>query len=215
MSKRRIVESFAPTSGRVLGIITLVIGLAVIVDIIVEWRSLEGLTAGAVVIALGAVVWSSMVRPSVVAYEEILVLRNFIRDIWIPWRLVKNAEVKPVLTINTTDGQAFRSVALGATGADRRAMWKARARAAEADRGVASSAGPLGGRSTSPAGPPGPAAAPHESSAMRAATRVEVMAEKYADSAPEGDQIVRTWAWPEIAVFCVAVVIATLSAVLF
>lgn len=211
MSKRRVVESFAPTGGRVLGIITLLIGLAVIVDIIVEWRSLEGLTAAAVVIALAALVWASMVRPSVVAYEEILVVRNFIRDVWIPWRLVQSTEVKPVLTINTTDGQAFRSVAVGATGADRRALWKAKARAMDGSSGNSAPGGPTAGVSTSSAGP---AAPENVSSALRAAHRIEVMAEKYAGSAPEGGQVVRTWAWPEIAAFCVAAVIAALTVAL-
>lgn len=207
MSKRRIVESFAPTGGRVLGIITLVIGLAVIVDIIVEWRSLEGLTAAGVVFALGALVWSSMVRPAVVAYEEILVLRNFVRDVWIPWRVVDNAEVRPVLTINTTDGKAYRSVAVGATGADRRAMWKARARSTD---GTTPASVP-GSSDRRGAGPP---PIENASSALRAAHRVEVMAEKYADTAPEGDQVEQTWVWPPIAVFFGGVVIATVAGLL-
>lgn len=35
----RVIESFAPTTGRVLGVITLVIGAVILVDIIVEWRT--------------------------------------------------------------------------------------------------------------------------------------------------------------------------------
>jgi hypothetical protein len=192
MAKRRqVIESFAPLGGRILGGLTLVIALLVIIDIIAQWRTLDGLTAGGIVVALSALVWVSMVRPAVMAYEEALVIRNLIRDVRIPWALVQSAEIKPILVVNTEQG-AYKSVAVAVTRADRKAMWRAKEDAGRRRDAAATGA------------PPTPASriAEHQAKtapAMHAAHRIDVMAKKYAETS-QGD-VTKTWAWAEIAVF--------------
>lgn len=205
MTKRRqVIESFAPLGGRILGGLTLAIALLVIIDIIAQWRTLDGLTAGGIVLALSALVWIAMIRPAVVAYEEALVIRNLIRDVRIPWALVQSAEIRPILVVNTEQG-AYKSVAVAVTRADRKAMWRAKEDAGRR-------------RDTASAGaPPTPAAraAEHQAKtapAMHAAHRIDVMAKKYAENST-GD-VTKTWAWPEIAVFGVGVLVALVGYVL-
>jgi hypothetical protein len=201
MTKRRkVVESFAPTGGRILGVITLVIALLVLVDIVVQWRTMDGLTAGGVVVALGALVWISMIRPAVVAYEEVLVMRNLIRDVWIPWALVKNTEIRPILIVHTEQG-SYRSVAVAVTRADRRAMWRSKEDAAKLRD--------MGGSAPTPSSRAAEQTA-RLSPAMHASHRIEVMAKKYGESAPGGD-VRKTWAWPEIAVFGAGVLAAVIG----
>lgn len=189
-----------------LGIITLVIGLLVIVDIVIEWRSLDGLTVGAVVVALGALVWLAMIRPSVVAYEEVLVIRNILRDTWIPWRLVTRTELSPVLVVHTDD-RAYRSVAVGITAADRRAMYRNRRDATRQRAALDAEAG-------RPQAMPGGTPQARRSPAEHIAHRIEVMAGKYADNAPERTAVERTWALPELGVFAVAVAVAVVTSLL-
>lgn len=201
MSKRRVVESFAPVGGRVLGVITLVIALVVIVDIVLQWRTFDGLTAGGVVLALSALVWISMIRPAVVAYEDVLVMRNLIRDVWIPWSLVKGTEIRPILIVHTEQGD-FRSVAVAVTRADRRAMWRSKEDAAKLRSmggGVAPTPASRAAEQTARTAP-----------AMHASHRIEVMAKKYAENTA-GGEITKTWAWPEIAVFGVGVLAAVIG----
>lgn len=200
--RRRVVESFAPIGGRILGVITLVIALIVIVDIVLQWRTSDGLTAGGVVLALSALVWISMIRPAVVAYEEVLVVRNLIRDVLIPWSLVKSTEIRPILIIHTEDGGTYRSVAVAVTRADRRAMWRSKEDAAKL-RNMGGGVAPT----------PSSRAAEHTarlSPAMHASHRIEVMSKKYGESAP-GGEVTKRWAWPEIAVFGVGVLAALIG----
>lgn len=189
-----------------LGIITLLIGLLVLVDIVIEWRSLDGLTVAAVVVALGALVWLAMIRPSVVAYEEVLVIRNILRDTWIPWRLVTGTELSPVLVVHTED-RAYRSVAVGITAADRRAMYRNRRDALRERSAMDAEAG----RSQAMPGGTRPV---RRSPAEHIAHRIEVMANKYADNAPERTEVERTWAWPELLVFAVATAVAVVTSLL-
>ncbi|GAB3421336.1 hypothetical protein [Flindersiella endophytica] len=205
MTKRRqVIESFAPLGGRILGGLTLVVALLVIIDIIAQWRTLDGLTAGGIVVALSALVWIAMIRPAVVAYEEALVIRNLVRDVRIPWARVQSAEIRPILIVNTEQG-AYKSVAVAVTRADRRAMWRSKEDAAKRRDAAAAGA------------PPTPAArvAEHQSKtapAMHAVHRIDVMAKKYAETS-QGD-VSKTWAWPEIAVFGAGVLLALVGYIL-
>lgn len=199
MTKRRqVIESFAPLGGRILGGLTLVVALLVIVDIIAQWRTLDGLTAAGVVIALSSLVWISMIRPAVVAYEEALVIKNLLRDVRIPWARIESAEIRPILIVNTEQG-AYKSVAVAVTRADRRAMWRSKEDAARSRDAAAA------GKPATPAS----RVAEHQAKtapAMHAAHRIDVMAKKYAETS-QGD-VTKTWAWIEIAVFGAGLLIA-------
>jgi hypothetical protein len=192
----KAVESFAPVGGRVLGIATLAIGALIVVDILLEWRTADGFTAAATVVAVCAFVWLGLVRPSVVAYDDVLVLRNVLCDHVVPWHLVTGASISPMLTVETPD-RAYRSSAVGITARDRRALRKAHRNAAEAAVNRA-------GQPTTASGTPLSEAPPGE----YAVARIESLARKYADNSRDRTTVERRWHWREFAVIGVAVVVA-------
>lgn len=200
---RTVIERFAPIGGRVLGYLTLAIGVLILVDIVVEWRTLSGLSTAGIVVAVCALVWLSLCRPAVVAFERELVLRNILSDIRIPWHLVESVQVSPVLTLPVGD-RTYRSSAVGVTGADRRAMRKSRRNAVEA----AMSGRPAGGETP---GQPDASALSGLSPANYAIRRLEMLANKYADASRGTTEVVRQWRWPEFAVVGAGVVLAVVA----
>lgn len=200
VDRGKIIESFAPTGGRVLGIIVLVIGLVAIGDIVIEWRTEEGLTAALVVIGLGALVWMSMVRPAVALYDTVLVMRNFARDAQIPWHMIEEVDTKPVLTV-VAGGKKYRSVAIAATGADRRAEMKAMQRAQR------------GGAFNMSSG----TAAPKEPTVRQSAhtvERIQTVSKQNAEKSEIHGAVVYRWAVIELVVLGVAVLGVVITSLL-
>ena len=195
--RSKAVETFAPTAGRVLGVITLAIGALILVNIVVEWRTWQGLSAAAVVVAVGTFIWLGLVRPSAVAFEDALVLRNMLRDTRIPWHLVESASVAPVLTV-IAGGQPYRSSAIAVTGADRRSMRRSRRNAAAAARS---------GQPANPGNAPLADRAPSEYTVHR----IDTLSRKYADASKGSTEVERHWRWPEFAVIAAAILVAVVT----
>jgi hypothetical protein len=202
----KVVESFAPTGGRVLGAIALLIGAVMVADVVIELRTLEGLRIAAITVAVGAVIWAGLVRPSVVAYEHTLVLKNFVRDKLIPWHLVTGAEVSPALTVYTGD-ERHRSVAVVAGGPDRRALRRAARQGGNASWGGVSVE--PGTHEVPSPNPKTPARPP----AQHTAHRIETMAEQFREKSTGQQAVQERWAVVEIAVFVVATVVAIVAIV--
>lgn len=204
-NSKKVVERFAPAGGRILGLITIVIGILIVGDIIVEWRTWAGVSAAAVVVAVCTLVWVGLVRPAVVAYEEALVLRNILSDVRIPWHLVESATVAPVLTISVGD-KVYRSSAVGVTGADRRAMRRSKRDSVESVmRGRSPGSddeGPAPKGAARLAGMPPSAYTTH---------RIETLAEKYAEGSRVSTEVERRWRWPEFTVVVAAILLAFLA----
>jgi hypothetical protein len=199
----RVIESFAPTTGRVLGVITLVIGAVILVDIIVEWRTWPGLTTAAVVLAVSAFVWLALVRPSVVAYPDVMVIRNILSDVHVPWHLVESVAIAPVLTV-VAGGRSYRSSAIAVSGSDRRALRRAqRASVEAATQRIPTSAAELVNRPTTPAdlGP-----------SQYVVTRLTMLAEKHAEDSKHVTEVQRHWRWPEFVFIAVMVALAIVAA---
>jgi hypothetical protein len=193
----KVVERFAPTAGRVLGLITLAIGALILVDVLIEWRTSEGLATVAATLAVCTFVWLGLVRPSVVAHEDALVFHNILRDTRIPWHLVESAEIAPVLTVRA-GGQEYRSSAVALTGADRRSMRRSRR-----DRVEAAQRGDQGGLPPSKLAP-GTDLTPADYTIRR----IESMAGSYAEASKGSPAVERIWRWPEFAVIAVTLVLA-------
>ena len=208
--RSKVVESFAPTAGRVLGILTMAIGALILVDILIEWRTWSGFTTAAVVVAVTTFVWLGLVRPCVVAYEDCLVLRNMLRDVRIPWKLVESVEIAPVLRV-VAGGRAYRSSAVALTGADRRAVRRSQRgrrgeRPEDAIHGISAGGGDVAqpGRDLSPSD--------------YTISRIETMAGKYAEDASQSAsgpaEVEYVWRWTEFVLVGVAIVIAVVASLL-
>ncbi|HEY8454128.1 MAG TPA: hypothetical protein VIL34_00890 [Actinopolymorphaceae bacterium] len=211
-AKATKIEAFAPTGGRVLGFLTLAIGAFIIADIVIEWRTWDGFMAALIVLAVCVLVWLALIRPSVVAYEEALVLRNVLSDTWLPWHMVESVSMAPVLGV-TAGGREYRSAAVAITGADRRAMRRSRREARKAaERAMHNAPAPM----TAPT--------PEIAPADYTLRRLEALAKKYGsekpaetDSGPDDGskpalrEIERRWRWPEFAVLGAVIVLAAVA----
>lgn len=123
------VQRFKPTTGVVAGYLGLAVMAAIVVGVVVEYRTLVGLRVALAAMFLAVVVWSTQLRPRAVAYPTVLELRNSLRDYWVPYTLID--EVTVAQTLSVWVGER-RYVCIG-IGASVRADLKARQReAAEA-----------------------------------------------------------------------------------
>jgi len=106
------VERFLPTSGRVVGVVALVLVAAVILAGIFDHDEDFPVTMIAGAVVFGALVWSSMLRPRVWATESDLVLRNMLDTVWIPLAAIESVVVRQVLAVAAGDSR-YVSPAIG------------------------------------------------------------------------------------------------------
>lgn len=107
-----VVERFSPTSGRITGIIVLVMVAAIPLADVFD-RSF-GFAAPVVAGALtvGVLAWAAMLRPRVWVTRQHLVLRNMFETISVPLAAIEEIAVRQVLTVQAGDDRHV-SPALG------------------------------------------------------------------------------------------------------
>lgn len=116
------VERFRPTSGQVVGHLTLAVIGILVVNIAVNERTVTGLRAATGMLFFGAVVWTMLLRPRVTAYADALHMHNSVRDVVIPYVAVEDVTLGRVLSVwagerryvCTGIGAPARTVARGA-----------------------------------------------------------------------------------------------------
>lgn len=106
------VERFQPTSGRVMGVIALVIAVAVVVIGIVDRNHGYPMSVVLGAVVFGILVWAAMIRPRVWATEEHLVMRNMLHTARIPLAAIEQVAVRQVLAVSAGE-QRFVSPAIG------------------------------------------------------------------------------------------------------
>jgi len=119
-----VVEKFASTGGRALGYVSAILLVVLAVGLLAsDAGSSYQLVLGCVAAVLMA--WVTLIRPEAVAHADGLVLRNMVRDVFIPWGQVRRCKVTQTLQV-ATDDELFHG--LGVTRSARSVM--------RADRGV-------------------------------------------------------------------------------
>lgn len=117
-----MLERFAPTSGRWLGVATLAL-LAAVAGFVLAGGQIAArldLLIGLATVAL--VCWVVLVRPTVHAREDHLLLRNLVRDTEVPWHLVEHVRAAQTLQV-TVGHRVHHGVAVGRSArADMRAQ---------------------------------------------------------------------------------------------
>lgn len=97
-----VVESFAPLSGRVLGYLAVAAGLLLVVgSLLSDPAANRGLIFFGV--AMGLVAWVVLIRPLVVAHQNGVLLRNMVRDTFVPWGCVERTRVLQTLHVVTPE----------------------------------------------------------------------------------------------------------------
>jgi hypothetical protein len=118
------IETFATPAGRYLGYI--VVGAAAVLCVL--GLNSQGTDAFGLVgfcIAFAALAWVSLIRPRVTAHQNGLLLRNMLRDTFLPWAMIKSCRAAQTLQIGTRD-KIYHG--LGLTKSARQASREARQR---------------------------------------------------------------------------------------
>ena len=100
-SRGRLVEKFASTAGRALGVVALIGVVLVLADVATSGRSLTSALVAALAVFVAVVCWMALVRPGVAAYERVLLVRNMASDWEVPWHAIDGAEARQTLRIYT------------------------------------------------------------------------------------------------------------------
>lgn len=111
-------ETFGPTSGRVVGVLGLLVGLALVVVGLVASPVVWGLAAAGVLLA--ALAWTAMLRPLAGIDGDVLVLRGMLDTVRIPLAAIEEVSVRQVLAVRAGD-KRYTSPAVGRT---RRQMFR-------------------------------------------------------------------------------------------
>ena len=106
-----VVERFRPTSGRVTGVLALLVVAAVLVIAVVDPDAFPGpvIAAAAVV---GVLVWAAMLRPCAWATERSLVLRGMLDTVSLPLASIEDVAVRQVLAVRAGE-RRYVSSAVG------------------------------------------------------------------------------------------------------
>jgi hypothetical protein len=105
------VEHFAPTGGRVTGILGLVVSAGFVVVWLVDRDNVPA-PVGVGALVVGVLMWASLLRPRVSVSSETLYLRNMLETIHIPLAAVDELVVRQVLAVRVGD-KRFVSPAVG------------------------------------------------------------------------------------------------------
>jgi hypothetical protein len=104
------VQRFSATSGRVVGILAIVLAVAVAVAILADTDpSYAGL---AITVFVGALAWAALVRPRVELHASRLVLHNMVTTVTLPLAAVEAVVVRQVLVVLAGE-RRYTSAAVG------------------------------------------------------------------------------------------------------
>ncbi len=102
-SSARLLERFAPSGLRVLGLAGLV-ALGVLIGLLLAGGDVrKSIDVLVVLVTVALFCWVALVRPAVHAYEDHLLLRNLLRDIEVPWHLIDSVRVSQTLRVEAGD----------------------------------------------------------------------------------------------------------------
>lgn len=95
-------ESFATPSGRYLGYI--VVGAAVVLCLLgLKSQGTGALGMISICVAFALLAWVALIRPRVSAHQNGLLLRNMLRDTFVPWASIRSCRAAQTLQVGTRD----------------------------------------------------------------------------------------------------------------
>lgn len=98
-------EQYLSSSNRITGVLVMLVGLAGLIDIVLEWRTLGGLLVAALIGILIVVTYAGLVRPSVTLRPDGMLIRNHLRDHHVPWHRITDVDVADILRVETDRGR--------------------------------------------------------------------------------------------------------------
>ena len=98
-----VVENFRPTSGRITGVIALVLVAAVVAIGVLDREQGYPPTVVWAALVVGVLVWSAMLRPRMWATTSDLVMRNMLSTVSIPLAAIEQVLVRQVVAVRAGD----------------------------------------------------------------------------------------------------------------
>jgi hypothetical protein len=103
-------ERFSGTSGRLIGWVGVATALAIVGTAIAGGNPVGDRKAVYFAVALAAVSWVVLIRPSVSSSADGVLLRNMLRDAFVPWSRIERCRVVQTVQIVTEDGRHFHGL---------------------------------------------------------------------------------------------------------
>lgn len=121
------VEWFRPTSGRILGVVGLVVAGGVLALAVRYHAEESSLPLGLGSVCAGVLIWAAMLRPRVGVSSSTLILRNMLETISLPVAAVEELAIRQVLAVRVGDrryvspaiGKSWRTLARSSVGRGR------------------------------------------------------------------------------------------------
>ncbi len=118
------IETFATPAGRYLGYI--VVGAAVVLCVLgLNSQGTDAFGLMGFSLAFASLAWVALIRPRVTAHQQGLLLRNMLRDTFVPWAMIRTCRAAQTLQVGTRD-KIYHG--LGLTKSARQASREARQR---------------------------------------------------------------------------------------
>ncbi len=103
MPRGNQIEKFEPTIGRWFGWVSVVVAVLLAVDVVRDGIGGEDAAGLAALLFAATVIYMVMVRPRVVAYENVLTVKNIISDTDVPWSRIESVTRRQTLCIKTDE----------------------------------------------------------------------------------------------------------------
>ncbi|MEV8633289.1 PH domain-containing protein [Streptosporangium sp. NPDC051023] len=116
-------QVFRSRAAQVLGWIWMAFAAFNAVDLVVRYNGPSSMVAAAVLAVLTALVFVTCLRPAVVLAEDGVLVRNPLRNTFVPWRLVDEVTVSHSITI-TSGGRSVRCWTPQTSGRERMAAMR-------------------------------------------------------------------------------------------
>ena len=179
---------YRPVVSRVAAVGYAVFALWWAVDDVLTGDTRRVTLVGPILVAVGAVLWGMFWRPAVVVDDDGVELRNVVRDVHVPWRLLEALDTRYALTLHVGH-RRYRSWAAGAPGRP----------APLSHTGAA--------RDHAPSGRDGPVRSSRSLGADSGAAAFMVeqrWQQRRAEPSAEEERVTSRWAWPWPALAAVA-----------
>ncbi|MGH3496137.1 MAG: hypothetical protein ACRDP1_01550 [Nocardioidaceae bacterium] len=107
-----LMQKFHPTIGRWWGLIGIALGVVFSVWLVVSDTTQTAFAVATGVLGFCWVMYVALVRPTMHAYDDHLLIRNLMRDIRVPWHLVEDVDVRQTTRV-LAGGVVYHAVGIG------------------------------------------------------------------------------------------------------
>lgn len=107
-----LIQRFPPSASRWVGVAGIAVIVVVLVLMVVDGLTLTVAAVAAGFALFGVALYLALVRPTMRAYTDHLLVRNLVSDTLVPWHLISDVEVRQTLRVYTRD-KVVHAVALG------------------------------------------------------------------------------------------------------